>query len=80
MAQFELTEDEHSELIEMYDQAGRTPVLLVGGVNTAQVGWDRVARFMDSLGVKYGYDPGTAEIDRKGRKFDAVPVHAPEGG
>ena len=72
---FQLTEDEHRELVQKYKRAATTPVIYINtGQSLADSAWNEVRYFMDALGRKYGYDPKTAQISMDSREFNAEQV------
>ena len=70
-----LTKEEHEELTNLYHEAQTTPVIalscadMLSGRDWASQAWDRVRAKMDELGKKYGYNPKTAQINKKGEVF-----------
>lgn len=54
-----VTEEEKTELLELYNRAQSTPVIQVapGTKDLSTSAWERVQNFMNELGEKYGYDP-----------------------
>jgi hypothetical protein len=68
-----LSEADFKELVQRYQHAQTTPVLVFGslGQNTADSAWADVRRFMDELGKKYGYNPRTAKISMDKHTFEA---------
>ena len=71
--QVTLSNEDHKKLVELYEHAQTTPVLVFGsmGQNTADSAWSDVRRFMDELGEKYGFIPQTAAISKDSPSFFA---------
>ncbi len=67
-----LSAEEHAKLVELYERAWATPVLVFGqhGENTADSAWNDVRRYMDELGRKYGYEPKRARIGMDSPSFE----------
>lgn len=64
-----ITPEEHKQLLEMYNAARSTPVMMMGRghrINIAQVAWDAVQKYMDGLAGKYGYEADKHAIDKEG--------------
>lgn len=60
-----LNNEDRKELAELYRKAQVTPVIITGFGTTDQatLAWDRVRKFMDKLGEKYGFDPSIYSIN-----------------
>ncbi len=64
-----LSEEDCNELIELYNTAQTTPVvLLFGKYDLVKEAWDAVRDKMNNLGEKYGYDSKTAVVNRETRE------------
>ena len=65
MAKIKLNEDDRKELAELYRKAQVTPVIITGfgATDQATLAWNRVRKFMDKLGEKYGFDPSDYSIN-----------------
>ena len=70
-----LTKEEHEELTNLYREAEITPVIgfsvaqMIEGRDLASLAWDRVRAKMKELGIKYGYNPKVAQINKNGEVF-----------
>lgn len=66
-----VTEEEAAELMELWRSASTTPVMLIGGINTAASARQRFIRRIDELATSYGLAPQKGEwgFDRETRQF-----------
>lgn len=64
-----LSKDDKEKLAELYHKAQTTPVIAfnleaaVGGEDMSTLAWNHVREFMDILGKKYVFNPGTCTIN-----------------
>lgn len=65
MSEIKLNNEDREKLAELYHKAQITPVIITGFGTTDQatLAWDRVRKFMDKLGEKYGFDPAIYSIN-----------------
>ena len=66
-----LNEEDRKELTALYQIAQTTPMIAMSskdaleGKDFSTLAWNRVRKFMDALGKKYGFDPVVSAISPK---------------
>jgi len=71
MPKIKLSEEDRKELVLLYQEAQRTPMIAMSlqsgieGRDWASQAWNKVREKMDELGKKYGYDPRKMQINQE---------------
>ena len=64
MKKIVLNADDRKELAKLYQKAQTTPVIFFGDCSDmATIAWNRMRKFMDTLGEKYDFDPSVYSIN-----------------
>lgn len=71
MKSIKLNEEDRQKLVKLYHKAQITPVIIIGfGIeDQATLAWNRVRKFMDELGKRYGFDPSVYSINTETGKI-----------